>query len=157
MAFLQNDKNTDYNEIDILFTGHQVNPFQFLKKAEVFVFTSIWEGFGNAIVEAMACGLPVVSADCPTGPREILRDETNKNEYGILLPSFELNFNKKINYSTSLHEHWAKKIIELLEDKNKMEFYKTQSLKRCKDFSIEESSQKWLEIIEQKQFYKKPN
>jgi len=157
MAFLQNDKNMDYNEIDILFTGHQVNPFQFLKNADIFVFTSIWEGFGNAIVEAMTCGLPVISADCPTGPREILRDGTNENEYGILLPPFELNFNKTNNYTTSLHEYWAEKTIELLKDNNKMEFYKRQSLKRCMDFSIEKSSQKWLEIIEQKQFYKKPN
>jgi glycosyltransferase involved in cell wall biosynthesis len=150
VAFLQNDENTDFNLTDVLFTGHQINPFQFLKKADVFVFPSIWEGFGNAIVEAMACGLPIVSADCPTGPREILLDEKNDNKYGVLLRPFELNFNQTNHYTTSLHECWAEKIIELLNDKNKMEFYKNQSLKRGMDFTIERSTKKWLDIIEQR-------
>ena len=86
-----NDDNEDFKAADVLFTGHQTNPFSLLKQADVFVFPSLWEGFGNALVEAMACGLPIVSADCETGPKEILVDK-NGNNYGILLPSFELNF-----------------------------------------------------------------
>ena len=150
IGFLQSGYDIDYNEIDVLFTGHQINPFQFLKNADVFVFTSIWEGFGNAIVEAMACGLPIISADCPTGPREILLDGNSENEYGILLPPFELDFNKTNNNTTSLHEYWAEKIIELMKDKNKMEFYKNQSVKRCMDFTIEKSAKKWLQVFEQR-------
>jgi glycosyltransferase involved in cell wall biosynthesis len=66
----------------ITMTGHAADPFQFLLAADVAVCTSRFEGFGNAIVEALACGTPVVATDCPWGPREILAD----GRYGTLVP-----------------------------------------------------------------------
>lgn len=59
---------------DIALLGHRDNPYAYMAKASVFVLSSLWEGFGNVLVEAMACGTPVVSTDCPHGPREILED-----------------------------------------------------------------------------------
>ncbi len=66
----------------IAFLGFQSNPFKYMKQSSVFVLSSLQEGFGNVIIEAMACGVPVVSTNCPVGPGEII--ENNKN--GILVP-----------------------------------------------------------------------
>lgn len=66
----------------VVFTGYQDDPFAWLLKADLAVCSSRFEGFGNAVVEALACGTPVVSTDCPWGPREILAD----GAYGVLVP-----------------------------------------------------------------------
>jgi len=66
----------------VIMPGFQHNPFRYLAASTVFALTSNWEGFGNVIIEAMACGAPVVSSDCDYGPREIIRDGEN----GLLFP-----------------------------------------------------------------------
>ena len=65
---------------DIL--GFSSNPWRFMRRAAVVVMSSRYEGFGNVLVEALACGTPVVSTDCPHGPREIL----DGGRYGRLVP-----------------------------------------------------------------------
>lgn len=63
------------------FLGYAPNPLAYMRHAAVFVLSSLAEGFGNVIVEALACGTPVISTDCPHGPREILSD----GRYGTLV------------------------------------------------------------------------
>lgn len=64
------------------FFGHRDNPYPYMKNASFFVLSSLWEGFGIVIIEAMALGLPCISTDCPSGPAEILRD----GQHGLLVP-----------------------------------------------------------------------
>ena len=59
--------------------GFMDNPFKYIARADLFVLSSIFEGFGNVIVEALACGTEVVSTDCPCGPSEILE----QGKYGV--------------------------------------------------------------------------
>jgi glycosyltransferase involved in cell wall biosynthesis len=66
----------------VVFTGEVADPFAFMMRARVAVCSSIYEGLGNAIIEALACGTPVVSTDCPYGPCEILQG----GRYGALTP-----------------------------------------------------------------------
>lgn len=58
----------------VFLPGAVDNPFAWMVRAKLFVLASYFEGLSNVLVEAMACGCPVVSTDCPTGPREILQD-----------------------------------------------------------------------------------
>jgi glycosyltransferase involved in cell wall biosynthesis len=55
------------------FLGLQDNPYKFVSRADLFVLSSRWEGLGNVVIEALACGCPVVATDCNYGPSEILR------------------------------------------------------------------------------------
>ena len=66
----------------VLMPGTVANPWAYVARAEAFVLSSRWEGFANVIVEAMACGTPVIVTDCDYGPREIVRHEEN----GLVVP-----------------------------------------------------------------------
>lgn len=67
---------------DVLLPGFVANPFAYLVRCAVFVLSSRWEGLPGVLIEALACGAPVVATDCPSGPREILEG----GRWGRLVP-----------------------------------------------------------------------
>ena len=96
----------------ILFVGHQPNPYAWLVRADCFVFGSNHEGFPNVLLEALACGLPVISTDCPSGPREILEVDGDV-PYGILVPvgdtKMMAEMMQRIRSDEALRDHYAKR------------------------------------------------
>lgn len=66
----------------IAMPGFAANPYAYMSHAAAFVLSSVWETFGVVLVEALACGCPIISTDCDYGPREILE----RGKYGTLVP-----------------------------------------------------------------------
>jgi glycosyltransferase involved in cell wall biosynthesis len=111
--------------------GFQGNPWKFLSRASVFALPSLHEGFGNVIVEAMICGVPVVSTDCPVGPKEIL--EGGKS--GLLVPAGD-------------HTALAKAISRLLEDDDLRADLARKGKERAMDFDAARVMRKLERLME---------
>lgn len=110
--------------------GFRENPYRYMAAADVFVLSSLFEGFGNVIVEAMACGAPVVATDCPYGPREIIRD----GESGLLV-------------EPARADSLARGILRVLTDGELKRRLAANGLERARDFEAESIAGEYGELF----------
>ena len=114
---------------DVSMPGFVDNPFAFMSKASVFVLSSAWEGLPTVLVEALACGCPVVATDCRSGPREIL----DNGRYGRLVPVGD-------------YEALAKAILETLDNPDFPADRQTR-IQRAMEFSVDAAVDKYLKVL----------
>ncbi len=139
-------------EKDVHLLGWQENPFNFLAKSKVFVLPSSREGLPCSILEAMTCGLPIVSTDCKAGPREILAPNTGivkeakdieYADFGILTPVFEKEGSGFNGNLTKNEEILKEAVTMVLTDKNLADNLTKKSLQRAEDFDIIKIIKEW--------------
>jgi len=118
-------------ENDIFLLGKKQNPYPYYVYSDVFVLSSFFEGLPTVIIEAMALGCPVISTDCPTGPKELIGD----NENGILVP---MNNPEKM----------AKMIESVLADKKLREKLILNAKSKIEEFKINKSIKKYEELFD---------
>ena len=129
------------------FLGRKKNPYKYLKRSDIFILSSEnGEGFPNVIVEALACGVPVIASDCISGPREILfpysditkqlkiTDNFEVGDYGILYPIGNIKALKEA-------------IEYLLKNKDLYENFKNKAFERAKDFSVDKIVEKYKKVL----------
>ncbi len=140
----------------VLFTGVQKNPFCYLKQASLYLMTSETEGFPNAMVEAMAVGVPVLSVNCKTGPAEILtkdyrqvaQDAVYQGEYGMLLPVMNPKKNLNAEEIEPEEEILAREAVKIIQNPDRIKEMREAARQRSKEFSVKKYEEKlytWIE------------
>ncbi len=150
----------------VIFTGTLKNPFPEVAASDLYVLPSNREGFPNALIEAMALGLPVIATDCRTGPREIVLSEeeaaelavrapsgtstgqTIRGKYGILIPDMPDVPDVDASHVEEGERILAEEIIRLMEDTAERKAYAGRSLERAKDFTPGRYREGLISILE---------
>ncbi|MCK4425305.1 MAG: glycosyltransferase [Deltaproteobacteria bacterium] len=123
------------NDLDldesVILAGWQKNVYAFMARAKALVLCSRYEGWPNVLVEAMACGCPVIATDCQTGPREIL----GNNKYGLLVPVDD-------------PEALAHSVDVLLTDESRRAYFQERARRRAQDFDLEQIGSKYVRLLQ---------
>jgi glycosyltransferase involved in cell wall biosynthesis len=124
--------------------GYTDNPYAYMAKADVFVSASLWEGLPNALMEAMVCGVPVIAADCSSGPRELLApgsDYTLRLKKGL----------EQARYGILTAVNDEKALVEalglLLSDEALRRHYGQAAKERSEDFDAKDAIDKYVQAL----------
>jgi glycosyltransferase involved in cell wall biosynthesis len=101
-----------------------------LRQASLFVLPSRFEGYPNVLLEALACGCPVIATDCPGGVKEIL----GRGHYGVLVPSGNV-------------ARLAKALQAMMQDPAEREYYAARAPEAVKDLNVAAIAQRWIDLL----------
>ncbi|MGI4743443.1 MAG: glycosyltransferase [Janthinobacterium lividum] len=140
------------SQYDIVLLGFRTNPFPYIAKATLNILPSLTEGFPMALCESMACGVPAASADCPTGPREILAPNTSPQayaaqpewaEFGLLLPLLGQG-----DEPARVAPIWAKALNRFLTDPATHHHYAIQARLRAEVLGPQPIMARWEKLLQ---------
>ena len=117
---------------NVKFAGFVQNPYPYLKHAQALVLSSVYEGFGLAILEAMTLGTPCISTDCPSGPAEIL----GNGEFGLLVPPRDPHA-------------LANAMLELVSFPAKRQILVDKALRRADELSLSAMTTRYLALFDE--------
>lgn len=146
-------------EKQVFLLGYSDNPFWYDAQADVFVLPSMYEGFPNALAEAICCGAPCIATDFHSGAREILAPdmdvmgaqitEITEVAYGILTPLCSGTMYRAEEPLELAERQLAGAILLLLKNKEKNQYYRKQSMKRREMLGIQAVVRDWIRVIEE--------
>lgn len=131
----------------VLLLPYCANPFPYYKIADLFAFSSDYEGLGNVLLEAMTVGLPIVSTDCLAGPRELLDDEGT--DYSCTLEGSKICKRGILVESIQTeNDDYVKALEKLLYDEKLRANISENERRYIAEYSNEQKTQQWIDVIE---------
>lgn len=147
--------NTLNLEDKVIVLPYSNNPFKYIKHSKIFILNSLYEGFGNVILEAMVCNVPVISTNCKSGPSEIIAGDVNLEGENINVSYFSRGILIPVEKDSEVIQDSANPLLIAVESilenedlRNRLMFNGSKYVKT--QYSNENLREKWLKLINEK-------